>query len=80
MTEIEILQKLNLSNCVNGRCLECDCYDTKISCNELYRTSINNLIRNLNSDEERIIKLNSDNEKLRKIVNILCDTISQLIE
>lgn len=30
--------------------------------------------------KEAIEELESDNEKLRKIVNILCDTISQLIE
>lgn len=80
MTDIERLQKLNLSDCVNGRCLECDCYDVKTSCNELFKNSINNLIRELNSSEQKVIKLTSDNEKLRKIVNILCDTISQLIE
>lgn len=80
MTDIERLQRLNITDCVNGRCLECDLYDVKRSCNEMFKESINNLIRDLNSSEQRVIKLAGDNGKLQKIVNILCDTISQLIE
>ncbi len=53
-----------------------DCCDFMI---EVSKEAFEELETNSKLQEQYVTKLESDNEKLRKIANILCDTISQLI-
>ena len=86
MTAIERIKSYTM--CCNYRtCQDCPiCYteDKAMSCKDYIASLAKNVIEDFETNaklqEQYVTKLESDNEKLRKIVNILCDTISQLIE
>ena len=59
---------------------ECQDYEDCPECPLFNNGQTNCGSKSINLAKRVVIKLESDNEKLRKIINILCDTISQLIE
>ena len=76
MTAIEIVKSFKGCNKYN-LCAGCPIKDerkkTGSACTDV-------MIKVCKESFESFENLESDNDKLRKIINILCDTISQLIE
>ena len=83
MTALEKFK--NFDGCTGTSCMECpfNAEDTT-PCVDVITSSIKPAIEELETNaklqKQYATQLESDNEKLSKIVNILCDTISQLIE
>lgn len=81
MSAKERLERFNLNLCVNGECLEDACpYCTmEGSCNANIKDDINTILIDSDLQEQYVKHLEQAKENMKKITNILCDTISQLI-